>query len=70
MANRPMMGPELAAAVERARAGARESGELLDLPTEPFRSHLSPEVQTVVREWRESGEFDLALAEDTDLATA
>ena len=55
--------PELNEAVERASTGAREVGELLDPPTEPFRSPLSPEVQSVLREWRDSGEFDRALAE-------
>jgi hypothetical protein len=73
MASRLRMSPELSEAVERARKGAREAGELLDPPTEPFRSHLSPEVQAVVREWRDSGDFDRALAEviadDPDLAT-
>lgn len=63
MANRLTMSPELSEAVERARKGAREAGELLDPPTEPFRSPLSPEVQAVLREWRDSGEFDRALAE-------
>jgi len=73
MANRLTMSPELSEAVERARKGAREAGELLDPPTEPFRSPLSPEVQEVLREWRDSGDFDRALAEviadDPDLAT-
>lgn len=67
------MNPELSEAVDRARKGAREAGELLDPPTEPFRSHLSPEVQAVLREWRDSGEFDRAIAEvvadDPDLQT-
>lgn len=73
MANRLTMSPELSEAVERARKGARETGELLDPPTAPFRSPLSPEVQEVLRKWRDSGEFDRALAEviadDPDLAT-
>lgn len=63
MASRLTKSPELSEAVERARKGAREAGELLDQPTEPFRSPLSPEVQAVLREWRDSGEFDRALAE-------
>ena len=70
--NRPELSPELSSVVERARMAAREAGELLDPPTEPFRSPLSPEVQTVLREWRDSGDFDRALAEviagDPDLA--
>jgi hypothetical protein len=57
------MSPELSEAVERARKGAREAGELLDPPTEPFFSHLSAEVQAVVRAWRHSGDFDQVLAE-------
>jgi hypothetical protein len=73
MANRLTMSPELREAVERARKGAHEARELLDPPTEPFRSPLSPEVQAVLREWRDSGDFEQALAEviadDPDLAT-
>ena len=57
------MSPELSEAVDRARESAREAGELLDPPTEPFRSPLPPEVQAVLREWRDSGDFDLALAQ-------
>ena len=62
MANRLTMSPELSEAVERARKGAREAGELLDPPTAPFRSPLSPEVQAVLRGWRDSGGVDRALA--------
>lgn len=67
------MTPELRALVERTRERAREAGELLDPPTEPPRSHLSPEVRAVLREWRDSGDLDRALAEvvadDPDLGT-
>lgn len=59
------MTPEFRALVERTRDRAREAGELLDPPTEPWRSPLSPEVRTVLREWRDSGDFDRALAEVT-----
>jgi hypothetical protein len=73
MANRPTLSPELSRAVERAREGAREAGELLDPRTTPPRSPLSPEVRTVLAEWKASGDFDRALAEviadDPDLAT-
>lgn len=65
VADGPMMTPELRAVVEWARERARESGELLDPPTEPPRSHLSPQVRAVLREWRDSGDFDRALAEVT-----
>lgn len=72
MANRLSMSPELSEAIDRARRGAREASELIDPPTEPFRSPLSPEVQAALREWRDSGDFDRALAEviadDPDLA--
>jgi len=63
MGNRLTMSPELSELVERARKGAREAGELLDRPTEPFHSHLAPEVQAVFREWRDSGEFHRVIAE-------
>jgi hypothetical protein len=65
MANRPAMSPELREAVERARRGAREAAELLDPPTGPFRSPLPREVRAALREWRDSGGFDRALAEVT-----
>ena len=63
VANNPRMSPELSESIERARERAREEGELLDPPTEPFRSPLPPDVQAVLREWRDSGDFDRALAE-------
>lgn len=72
MSHRLTMSPELRDVVERARRAARDAGELLDPPSAPYRSPLSPEVQVVLREWRDSGEFDRALAEviadDPDLA--
>lgn len=73
MANRLTLSPELNRAVERARVGAREAGELLDPPTAPPQSPLSPEVRSVLAEWKASGDFDRALAEviadDPDLAS-
>lgn len=72
MPNRLTMSPELSEVVERARRAAREAGELLDPPTEPPRSHLSPEVRAALANWKASGDFDRALAEviadDPDLA--
>jgi len=63
MPNRLKMSPELSDVVERARQAAREAGELLDPPTAPPRSHLSPEVRAVVADWKASGGFDRALSE-------
>lgn len=73
VADRVTLSPELTAAVERAREQAREAGELLDPPTEPFRSPFPPEVQAILREWRDSGELRRAIDEvtagDPDLQT-
>lgn len=63
MANRLTMSPELSEVVERARRAAREAGELLDPPTEPPQSHLSPEVRAALADWKASGDFDRALAQ-------
>jgi hypothetical protein len=67
------LSPELRVAVERAREGARTAGELLEPPTEPFRSPLLPEVQAILRDWLESGDYDRIVAElvadDPDLQT-
>lgn len=73
MANRLRLSPELRRAVEHARLGAREAGELLEPPASPPRSPLSPEVRAVLADWKASGDFDQALAEviaeDPDLST-
>ncbi len=73
MANRLTLSPKLSKAVEQARAGAREAGELLEPPAAPPQSPLSPEVRAVLAEWKASGDFDRALAEviadDPDLAS-
>ncbi len=59
------MIPEFRALVEHARECARAAGELLEPPTEPWCSPVSPEVQAVLREWRDTGDFDRALTEVT-----
>jgi hypothetical protein len=67
------LSPELRAAVERAREQLRVSGELLEPPTEPFKSPFPPEVRAILREWIESGDFQRAIdevtADDPDLQT-
>jgi len=73
MANRLSMSPELSQAVERARVGAREAGQLLDPPAERPRSSYPAEVRTALADWRASGEFDRDVAAvsagDPDLET-
>lgn len=63
MANRLRLSPELRRAVEHARLGAHEAGELLEPPASPPQSPLSPEVRAVLADWKASGDFDRALAE-------
>lgn len=67
------LDPEFQALVERARAEARESGELRDAPRPTSGEPLSAEARAALIDWVESGDYDRAVAEivadDPDLAT-
>jgi len=73
MATRPKLGPDLQAVVERARAQAREHGELLGGPGVPPSEGLSPAIRAAVADWLDSGDYDRVVAEivadDPDLQT-
>jgi len=73
MATRLKPDPELQAVVERARAQAREQGELLDGLGAPPSEGLSPAIRAAVADWVDSGDYDRAVAEivadDPDLQT-
>lgn len=70
---RMKLDPELQAVVERARALARERGELRDGPGAPPSEGLSPAARAAVADWVDSGDYDRAVAEivadDPDLQT-
>lgn len=67
------LDPELQRVVERARAAARERGELLDEPSGIAGDDLSPEAKAALAEWVSSGDYDRIVAEitanDPDIAT-
>jgi len=73
MANQLKLSPELSEAVERARAAAEESGELLVAPYSPPATPLPPEARAALADWVASGDYDRVVAEltadDPDLAT-
>ena len=67
------LDPEFQALVERARAEARESGELPDVPWSASEDPLPAEARAALIDWVDSGDYDRAVAEivadDPDLAT-
>ncbi len=73
MATKLKLDPELQRVVERARAAARERGELLDGPSGIAGDDLSPEAKAALAEWVSSGDYDRIVAEitanDPDIAT-
>lgn len=73
MSTREILDPELQSVVERARDQARQRGELLEGPSDPPSSDLSPAARSALAEWVASGDYDRAVAEiiadDPDLAT-
>lgn len=72
MALQPTLDPELAALVARSRQRAAIAGEFRPRPAPPFASSLSPEAQSIVREWLYDGGYDEAVtrvvADDPELA--
>ncbi len=73
MATKLKLDPEVQRVVERARAAAREHGELLDGPSGIAGADLSPEAKAALAEWVTSGDYDRVVAEitanDPDIAT-
>jgi hypothetical protein len=66
------LDPELAAAVERGRRLAAETGELRPRRIGTYRSPFTDEARAIIAEWRRDGGYERALAEiaasDPDLA--
>ena len=60
------LAPELQPIVERARALARERGELLDAPSIKPLTDLSDDARIALGEWVSSGDYDRAVAEIID----
>ncbi len=73
MATQVRLDPELQRTIERARAAARESGELLEGPSGIAGIDLPPEAKAALAEWVSSGDYDRIVAEitadDPDIAT-
>lgn len=73
MATRPQLDPALQRTVERARAAARERGELLDGASGISGHDLSPAARAALADWVASGDYDRIVAEvtagDPDIAT-
>jgi hypothetical protein len=73
MATRPLLDPALQRTVERARAAARERGELLDRPSGIAGHDLSPEARAALGDWVASGDYDQVVealtADDPDIRT-
>lgn len=67
------LDPELRRTVERARALARERGELLEGPSGIAGADLPDEAKKTLAEWVSSGDYDRTIAEltadDPDIAT-
>jgi hypothetical protein len=72
MALRPVLDPELAAVVERARRRAAAAGELEPARSRRAESVLAPEARALVQEWLRDGGYDqavaLVVADDPELA--
>lgn len=73
VATQVKLDPELQRIVERARAAARERGELVDGPSGIAGDDLSPEARAALADWVASGDYDRIVAEitadDPDIAT-
>ena len=63
MAKPVTFSTEFQATVDRARALARESGELHDTPAGRPELGWSDEARAAVKEWLESGDYDRAVAD-------
>ena len=59
------LDPELQRMVERARAAARERGELVDGPSGIASSELSSDAKAALAEWVTNGDYDRIVAEIT-----
>jgi hypothetical protein len=73
MATQVKLDPELQRTVERARAAARDRGELVDGPSGIPANELSPAARAALADWVASGDYDRMVAEitvdDPDIAT-
>ena len=72
MATRQRLDENLARVVERGRARAAESGELMPRRVGPIESVFTDEAREIVGDWQRAGGYEAALVEiaaaDPDLA--